>query len=640
MAIAKTFLLSLLAPVSFYLPSAVHATDSLASRGEFDEVVVTASRIAQPIAQVGVSVDVLNRDDLAQRNAASLADILRTVPGINVSNSGGLGKATSVFIRGEDAFRTRLYIDGIAVSDTTATQISPRFDALLNQQLGKVEVLKGPQALLYGADSGGVISVFTPEATDELNADVDAETGSFKSQMISANVRGKHESFDYFISSGAVDSAGFSARADDKTADNDGFRAANIHLKANAHLNAEHSLGLVARSSQSANEYDGCYDSNYNRLDSCDDTSQSDAGRLNWHYNGAQFQQDLSLAHYANEHDRYLNSGNPINESVRGTSSDAQYFGNFTFNPQVSASVGLAAKQESFLQKITADSYKADEKRDSYGIFSEWLIHPIDTFSYSIGGRWDNSSDFGDHTSYRLASAYIIPTAGPELKWRAAASSGFRSPSFYEIYFNNHSGFASPTAQNDFHDETSHGLETGLDAHWQTLQLSATVFKNTIQDEIFYDSLNYSGYVQSEGESQSQGVEFSAQWQISAQLHGRLGYTHLDTEQNSSPLAGTNAKTAKVQRPENTYSLGLHLELIEARWVTDVNYRSAFNQRAYGGELMEDYSLVDAQTAWQLTPSARIYVRLANLLEEDYQEVKGYNTAPLSAYAGLHWSLD
>ena len=128
----------------FYLPSAVHATDSLASRGEFDEVVVTASRIAQPIAQVGVSVDVLNRDDLTQRNAASLADILRTVPGINVSNSGGLGKATSVFIRGEDAFRTRLYIDGIAVSDTTATQISPRFDALLNQQLGKVEVLKAP----------------------------------------------------------------------------------------------------------------------------------------------------------------------------------------------------------------------------------------------------------------------------------------------------------------------------------------------------------------------------------------------------------------------------------------------------------------------------------------------------------------
>jgi outer membrane cobalamin receptor len=121
-------------------------------------------------------------------------------------------------------------------------------------------------------------------------------------------------------------------------------------------------------------------------------------------------------------------------------------------------------------------------------------------------------------------------------------------------------------------------------------------------------------------------------------MQWRLGYTHLDTEQNSSYLAGSNAKTEKVQRPENSYSLALHLEFFAARWITDLNYRSAFNQRAYGGDLMEDYSVVDAQTAWQFSPSSRIYLRIANALEQHYQEVKGYNTAPLSAYAGLHWS--
>ncbi|HMW49724.1 MAG TPA: TonB-dependent receptor, partial [Cellvibrionaceae bacterium] len=509
MAFAKTFLLSFLAPVSVIAPAALNAAESAATHSEFGEVVVTASRISQPLSQVGVSVDVLNRDDLMQRNSASLADILRTIPGINVSNSGGLGKATSVFVRGEDAFRTRLYIDGIAVSDTTATQISPRFDALLNQQLGRVEVLKGPQALIYGADSGGVISVFTPEASDAVNADVDAETGSFNSRNISANVRGKNETFDYFISSGALSSAGFNARSDDKSADNDGFRAANIHIKARAQLNDAQSIGVVARSTQSANEYDGCYDSQYQRLDSCDDSAEANAARLNWRYSGTQLQQEFSLAHYINQHDRYLSSAAAKNESVRGTSSDAQYFAHYAVNQAVGVSLGLAAKQETFLQKITTDNYHADEQRDSYGVFSEWLIHPSEQFSYSIGGRWDSSADFGNHSSYRLASAYIIPTTGPELKWRAAASSGFRSPSFYEIYFNNHSGYASPSAQKDFHDETSRGLETGLDAHWQTLSLSATVFSNKIQDEIFYDALNYSGYVQTEGESQSEGVEFS-----------------------------------------------------------------------------------------------------------------------------------
>lgn len=637
MAFAKTFLLSFLAPASVITPAALYAADSPAHT-EFNEVVVTASRINQPISQVGVSVDVLNREDLMQRNSASLADILRSLPGINVSNSGGLGKATSIFIRGEDAFRTRLYIDGIAVSDTTATQISPRFDALLNQQIGRVEVLKGPQALIYGADSGGVISVFTPEANEPLNADVNAETGSFATRNLSANLRGKNDTFDYFISSGVLDTAGFNARSDDKTADKDGFRAANIHIKARAQLSAAQSLSLVARSTQSANEYDSCYDSQYTRLDSCEDDTQANAARLNWAYTGEQLQQEFSLAHYINQHDRYLTAAAAKNESVRGTSSDAQYFAHYTVNNEVGVSLGLAAKQETFLQKITTDSYRADEQRDSYGIFSEWLIRPTEQFSYSIGGRWDDSADFGDHSSYRLASAYIIPTAGPELKWRAAASSGFRSPSFYEIYFNNHSGYASPSAQTDFHDETSRGLETGLDAHWQTLSLSATLFSNNIQDEIFYDALNYSGYVQTEGESQSAGLEFSGQWQMSPHMQWRLGYTHLDTKQNSSYLAGSNAKTEKVQRPENSYSLALHLEFFAARWITDLNYRSAFNQRAYGGDLMEDYSVVDAQTAWQFSPSSRIYLRIANTLEQHYQEVKGYNTAPLSAYAGLHWS--
>lgn len=639
MAIAKTFLLSLLTPLSIVIPGVLNAADGAAISREFDEVVVTASRISQPLAQVGVSVDVLNRDDLMQRNATSLADILRTVPGINVSNSGGPGKATSIFVRGEDAFRTRLYIDGIAVSDTTATQISPRFDALLNQQLGRVEVLKGPQALIYGADSGGVISVFTPEATDAFNADVDMEAGSFDSKNISANVRGKNQQVDYFISSGVLSSAGFNARTDDKSADKDGFRAANIHLKARAHLNAAQSIGVVARSTQSANEYDGCYDTQYNRLDSCDDTAKAHAARLDWRYSGAQLQQEFSLAHYLNQHDRYLIAHAPQYESLRGASSDAQYFAHYAMNQQVGISLGLAAKQETFLQTITTDNNKADERRDSYGVFSEWLIRPNEQFSYSIGGRWDSSSDFDNHSSYRLASAYIIPTAGPELKWRAAASSGFRSPSFYEIYFNNHSSYASPNAQKHFRDETSRGIETGLDAQWQTLSLAATVFSNKIQDEIFYDALNYSGYVQTEGQSQSEGVELSGHWQMSAQLQWRLGYTHLETKQNSSDFAGSNAQAEKVQRPENTYSLGVHVELLSARWISDLNYRSAFNQRAYGGDLMEDYAVVDAQTAWQINSAARVYLRLANALDENYQEVKGYNTAPLSAYAGLHWSF-
>lgn len=639
MALAKTFLLSFIAQVGLCASSTVHAADIAAAKSEFDEVVVTASRIEQPLSQVGVSVDVLTAEDLKQRNSASLADILRTVPGINVSNSGGPGKATSVFIRGEDAFRTRLYIDGIAINDTTATQISPRFDALLNQQIGRVEILKGPQALMYGADSGGVISVFTPEASAPINANIDMEAGNFSTQNISANVRGKSDAVNYFLSSGFLTSAGFNSRVDDNTVDKDGFRAANLHIKARAQIDNQQSIGIVTRANQSANEYDSCYDTNYARFDSCDDQSRSSAARLDWHYGSDNADQEFALAHYQNQHDRFLAADLAKNESLSGASDEAQYFGHYQFNPQVGASLGLTGKRETFVQKLLAGNYHADEARESYGVFSEWLIHPTEEFSYSLGARWDDSADFGSHTSYRLAGAYVMATSGPELKWRAATSTGFRLPSFYEIYFNNHSDYASSDAQKQFTDENSRSVEAGLDASWQSLTLSATLFSTTIEDEIFYDALNYSGYVQTDGKSSSKGLEFSSHWQMSAQVQWHLAYTHLETEQNSSALAGSNAKLEKVQRPENSYSAGVHVELCSAAWLTDINYRSAFNQRAYGGKLMEDYTVVDAQTAWQFNPALRVYLHLVNALEENYQEVQGYNTAPLSAYAGLSLSF-
>lgn len=635
MAYAKIFLLSLMAPTGVVATSSVSAADSTHSKSELTEVVVTASKVAQPLRQVGVSIDVLSERDLQQRNKTSLADILRTVPGISVSNSGGLGKATSVFMRGEDSFRTRLYIDGLAITDTTATQTSPRFDSLLNQQLGRVEILKGPQALMYGADSGGVIAVFSPEASAPLNADVAVEAGSFNTQNISANVRGKTDALNYFVSGGFLNTAGINARVDDQTADNDGFRNANIHIKARAKINDQQSMGLVSRSNSSANEYDGCYDANYARFDSCDDSANSNAARLDWQYKTEQFSQELALTHYGIEHERYLAAGSAKAEEVEGGSDEAQYFAHYQINSQVAASLGLVAKQEVFTQVITGGGYKADEERESYAVFSEWLINPSEQFSYSIGGRWDTNPDFGSHSSYRLAGAYLIPIQGPQLKWRAATSTGFRLPSFYEIYFNNHAAFDLAGTQKTFTSETSRGVETGLDASWQRFTLSATVFSAKIDKEIFYDLLNYSGYVQAEGESKSSGLELSSQWQMTDGLSWRLGYTHLETEQNSSPLAGSSARTEKVQRPENSYTLGMHLELFQGASSTDIQYRSAFNQRAFGGKLMEDYAVLDAQTSWQFNLSTQAYIRIVNGLDENYQEVQGYNTAPLNAYAGL-----
>ena len=138
-----------------------------------EEIVVTSSMIAQPRRQIGTAVSVIDFEEIELRGYTDLADVLRTQTGIGVSNSGGPGKSTSVRIRGEESFRTLLIIDGVKALDPSAPQVAPSFDSLLTtSDLQRVEVLRGPQGFMYGADAGGVVNVITKRGAGEFGGRV------------------------------------------------------------------------------------------------------------------------------------------------------------------------------------------------------------------------------------------------------------------------------------------------------------------------------------------------------------------------------------------------------------------------------------------------------------------------------------
>jgi len=128
---------------------------------KLEEVIVTSSRIEMPLRQVGTSVSVITQQEIVQRGFNSLYDVLRSQPSVAVSNPGGAGNATSLRIRGEEGYRTLVLLDGIDISDTSAPQVGPRVEHLLSSGISRVEILRGPQGLMYGADAGGVINIST-----------------------------------------------------------------------------------------------------------------------------------------------------------------------------------------------------------------------------------------------------------------------------------------------------------------------------------------------------------------------------------------------------------------------------------------------------------------------------------------------
>ena len=116
------------ATLSPFLCLPAQAQNTTAEKLALTEIIVTSSRIATPLRQVGTSVSVLNSTDLQNRSNASLLDILRTLPAIAVTNNGGTGQITTLRIRGEEGYRTLALLDGMKLSDPSSTQVQPQLE--------------------------------------------------------------------------------------------------------------------------------------------------------------------------------------------------------------------------------------------------------------------------------------------------------------------------------------------------------------------------------------------------------------------------------------------------------------------------------------------------------------------------------
>ena len=125
-----------------------------------DTIVVTANRRATPIKEVASSITILTEDDITNAQVHMVSDLLRSVPGVDVVQSGGPGKTVSVFLRGAGSHHTLVIIDGIEMNDPATASSSFDFAHLNLDDIQRVEILRGPQSVLYGSDAlGGVINI-------------------------------------------------------------------------------------------------------------------------------------------------------------------------------------------------------------------------------------------------------------------------------------------------------------------------------------------------------------------------------------------------------------------------------------------------------------------------------------------------
>src|SRR5262249_2703608 len=142
------------------------ASAALAQVQNLPETVISATGTPTDAAEIGSSVTVITDEQIQRDQRRTVPDLLATVPGLNVVQTGGPGGQTSVFMRGTNADHVKVLIDGIEVNDPSQPKRQFDFGPLMTDDIERIEILRGPQSGLYGADAlGGVISITTKKGS-------------------------------------------------------------------------------------------------------------------------------------------------------------------------------------------------------------------------------------------------------------------------------------------------------------------------------------------------------------------------------------------------------------------------------------------------------------------------------------------
>jgi len=220
-----------------------------------DAIIVTADRKARTVDETLAPVSIITRADIEKYQASSIADALRRVPGINLSNSGGTGKATSVFIRGTNSNHVLVLIDGIKVGSATTGSVA--FEDLPLDQVERIEVVRGPRSSLYGSEAlGGVIQIFTRKGGKGFQPEVSVSAGSNNTQKAHVNLAGGDAKTWYNLNAGTETTDGIDATADQREPDADGYERDSLSLRAGRRFANGGSAEVSALRAQGQSQFD------------------------------------------------------------------------------------------------------------------------------------------------------------------------------------------------------------------------------------------------------------------------------------------------------------------------------------------------------------------------------------------------
>ncbi|MFP4181707.1 MAG: TonB-dependent receptor domain-containing protein, partial [Thiohalospira sp.] len=430
-----------------------------------DPVVVTATRTAETADSTLAPVTVLTREDIEQSQAADLPELLSNRTGIQISNNGGRGKSSSLFLRGTNSDHTLFLIDGQRVG--SATSGGAAFQDIPPEVIERVEVVRGPRASLYGADAiGGVVNIITRQGE---TAHLRVGGGRYNTREGSMGMGIQEGDSHLRMDASFTNTDGFDATEDqaDGNDDADGYENRSLNLRA-GHDFGPLELGLDYYRTDAENEYD-------DRGDSYQESIR-DAGHLNVAFSPTSvWQSEVRIGQNRDDQDTYSDGSFSSTHATERTT--AHWQNDFTLSARQMLTAGLDYYEDSVEESMREYTETRRYNRAGY-LQYQWTGERLDL---QASGRWDDNEAYGEHTTGQAALGWRLNNTA-----RLVASHGtaFKAPTFNDLY---HPGFGGLYVGNpDLEAEESRTTDLGIRLEEGGTRFSMTAFHTQVDDLIDY----------------------------------------------------------------------------------------------------------------------------------------------------------
>ncbi len=603
------------------------------------DVVVTATRVAQPASEIGQAVTVIDRAEIERRQTVVVSDLLATTPGVTVTRNGTLGALTGVRIRGAESDQTLVVIDGVRVNDPASTGGGFDFGNLLASSVERIEVLRGPNSVPWGSQAiGGVVNIITAAPAEGLQARANAEYGYADSMFASAGISGAKGPVSGSLTGGYLRTDGISSAA--SGTERDGYRQYGATGRLGVEFAPGIGLDLRGYFADSRVELDGFPAPDYVLADTADyGKTQELYGYAGLHANVAdgRFNNRVAFTIADINRDTYEPAfGAEPSFLGRGRSERYEYQGDFRPLDQVRLVAGVERENSRFNDGFTY----ADTGITS--VYGQLIVKPLDILTLTGGVRNDDHEDFGNHTTFGANAALALRTGTTV---RASYGEGFKAPTLYQLF--------SDYGNRGLDPETARNFDIGVEQAFlaDRARVGVTYFNRRSRNQIDFRDCSATeqatagsicvdrpfGVYDNVARAEADGVEVSLALRPVDPLTLTANYSYIHTENRS---IGANFGNVLARRPEQTASVNADYRFAVGLSIggTVSLVGDSFDDAANATRL-DGYALASIRAEMPITDQVALYGRVDNLTDARYETVAGYGNYGRAAYGGVRLRL-